>query len=166
MIEGMAGRSPTARHPPPAARRFTRTSLAITAMHTAILAGRAPHHVTRRGVRPRPLPLPPRAAAQTPPFSTVALPCLSAQTLMLTLSCQARSPPLLLGRWRRPASVAPSHFSRQAPQIVSLSLAGPALTLRLGGVPASLAALPVLRPPRPNALARLAEPTLLVSQAA
>lgn len=56
MIEGMTGRSPTARHPPPAARRFTRTSLAITEMHTAILAGRAPHHVTRRGSGPAHFP--------------------------------------------------------------------------------------------------------------
>lgn len=51
---------------------------------------------------PRPLPLLPRAAAQTPPFPALALPCLSAQTLMLTLSCQARGPLLLLGRRQRP----------------------------------------------------------------
>lgn len=78
-IEGMAGRRPAARNPSPATRRpqppassFTRTSLAITAMHTAILAGRAPHHVTRCVGRPRPLP--PSAVAQTPPLSTAAPP--------------------------------------------------------------------------------------------
>lgn len=109
--------------PPPAARSFTRTSLAITAMHTAILAGCVPHHVTRGGGKPRPFPHLPLLLR--PRLSAVAPPCLPDPALIPSLSCQALAPPIL-----------------------SLSLASGALVLQLSGGRASLAAYPVLQHPR------------------